>query len=472
MTDDLVWLSAYELGTLYRSRDVSPVEVIEAVLDRLDSVNPQINAFVTVTAAEARARAKAAEARLATETDLPALFGVPITVKDLTDTAGVRTTYGSVGYADHVPTEDAISWARLKSAGVILIGKTTTPEFGLLGVTESKLTGSTGTPWDPTRASGGSSGGAAAATVAGIGPIAWGSDGGGSIRVPASLCGAVGIKPTIGRIPHNHNSETDSTEGPIARRVVDAALMLDVTVGPDPRDRLSLPDTGDRYAAAALAEGDLAGRRVAFSFTLGGQVPLDPEVRSVFTSALRDLEGAGALVEEVDIDLPDVHDFFMQYWGPEYLAICDQMRADGLDVWPLMDYVCEQARTYDGVAVSNAFRETKTTIYEAYARVFRTYDMFVVPTTPIPAFPHAGDLGGVEIIDGQRVKHAGLALHTLTESPSHAGLPALSVPCGFTSGDLPVGMQIIGPRFADADVIQVAARYERATNWHRRRPAL
>lgn len=472
MTDDLIWLSAHELGHLYRSKDVSPVEVVDAVLDRLEAVNDQINAFVTVTAVEARAQAKAAEARLRTETDLPALFGIPITVKDLTDTVGVRTTYGSVGYAHHVPSEDAIAWSRLKSSGTILIGKTTTPEFGLLGVTESKLTGTTGTPWDPTRASGGSSGGAAAATVAGIGPLAWGSDGGGSIRVPSSLCGAVGFKPTSGRIPHNHNSETDSTEGPLARQVVDAALMLDVTVGPDVRDRICLPHTGDAYAEAALAEGDLTGRRVAFNYTLGGQVPLDPEVRRVFTSALHDLEAAGALVEETDIDLPDTHDFFMQYWGPEYLTICAQMRAEGQDVWPLMDYVCDQARKYDGEAVSRGFRETKTVIYEAYAKVFASYDTFVIPTTPISAFPHAGDLGGLEIIDGQHVKHAGLALHSLTESPSHAGLPALSVPCGFTSDDLPVGMQIIGPRLADADVIQVAARYERATDWHTRHPSL
>ena len=472
MSEDLIWTSAYELAELYRRREVSPVEVVDAALERLHAVNGKVNAFVTVTADRAREEAQAAEKRLLVDADLPPLFGVPITVKDLTDTAGVRTTYGSVAYAEHVPTEDAIAWARLKSAGTILLGKTTTPEFGLLGVTESKLTGTTATPWDPSRASGGSSGGAAAAVAAGVGPLAWGSDGGGSIRVPSSLCGAVGLKPTSGRIPHLNNSETDSTEGPIARTVVDAALMLDVTAGPHPNDRISLPSTGDGYADAALVEGDLGGRSIAFSYDLGGQVPLDPETRRVFNAALEDLRAVGAVVEEVSISLPDAHDYFIQYWGPEYIAIADQLHAEGVEVWPLIDYVAAKARDLSPVDVSRGLRETKTEIYRAYSTVLAQHDVLVTPTTPVPAFPHAGDIGGVSVIDGQQVKHAGVALHTLTESPSHAGLPAISVPCGFTNLNLPVGLQIIGPRFADAEILAVAARYQRATNWHTRHPAL
>lgn len=471
MTEDLIWKTAHELSELYRSGDVSPVEAVEAALHRLEKVNPRINAFVTVTEDAARAAARDAERRLRSDEDLPPLFGVPITVKDLTDTAGVRTTYGCVGFADHVPDEDAIAWARLKAAGTILVGKTTTPEFGALGVTESKLTGSTGTPWDPTRTAGGSSGGAAAATAAGIAPLAWGSDGGGSIRVPSSVCGTVGVKPTAGRIPHAGNTDPDSTEGPITRTVLDAALMLDVTVGPDPRDRIALPRTGESYAAAAAAPGDLAGLRIAASPDLG-QGPVDPETRRVFLAALDDLRAAGATVEEVAIDLPPAGDFFVPYWGPDYLTVVDGMRCRGLDVWPTMAGVADRARLLTATAASDAMRGWKTRIYEAYAGVFASFDLMVSPTTPVPAFPHCGDKGGVDVIDGVWVEFPGMAFHSHTESPSHAGLPAISVPCGFTAEDLPVGLQLVGPLYADAAVIAAAARYERATTWHRRHPAL
>ncbi|MFF8632412.1 amidase [Streptomyces werraensis] len=471
MTDDLTWLSAYELGELYRSRELSPVEVVDAALNRVDQVDDRLNIMVTVTADSARKQAAEAERRFATGEDLPPLYGVPITVKDLTDTAGVRTTYGCVAYADHVPDEDAISWARLKEAGVILLGKTTTPEFGLLGVTESKLTGTTGTPWDPTRAAGGSSGGAAASTVAGIAPIAWGSDGGGSIRVPASLCGAVGVKPSTGRIPLIGNTEPDSTEGPISRRVVDAALLLDVTVGPHPLDRLSLPATGERYAKTALASGDLSGLRIAADPGLQ-HGPVDNETRRVFSAALEDLRTAGAVVEEVQVDLPDPLQFFIAYWGPEYINYVDEMREGGLGVWPLVARIAEQAAALSPVDVSRAARDTKTGIYLAYAKVFSEFDLLVTPTTPFPAFPHAGDIGGPAVVNGQPVDEPGAHLHRLTESPSHAGLPAISVPCGFTDEGLPVGLQIIGPQHSDTAVVYAASRYERVTDWWNRHPAL
>jgi Asp-tRNA(Asn)/Glu-tRNA(Gln) amidotransferase A subunit family amidase len=201
MSDDrLCWISATELSGMYRRKEVSPVEVVDAVLDRLDRVNPRINAFVTICADQARAAARRAEEELSGGSDeFPPLHGIPVTVKDLTNTAGVRTTYGSVAFADHVPAADSIGWARIKAAGAILIGKTTTPEFGMLGVTESRLTGITGNPWNPAVTAGGSSGGAAACAAAGIAPLAWGSDGGGSIRVPASCCGVVGLKASPGR---------------------------------------------------------------------------------------------------------------------------------------------------------------------------------------------------------------------------------------------------------------------------------
>lgn len=472
MSDDLVWMSADELKSLYRTRSVSPVEVVDALLTRLDEVEPTLNAFVTVTADLAREQAKAAAAEFARNIPhLPDLFGIPITVKDLVDTAGVRTTYGSTAYANHVPEVDALAWERLRAAGTILLGKTTTPEFGLLGVTESKLTGTTGNPWNPGCTAGGSSGGAAAATVAGVGPLAWGSDGGGSIRVPASVCGAVGIKPTTGRIPHASNDDPDTTEGPITRSVIDAAMLLDATVGHHPDDRLSVPLLGEDFAGAAREAGDLSGLRIAANPDLG-QGPIDPGVRAAFTAALDDLRAAGATVELVDIALPDTGEYFLAYWGPEYVQIADQLKAAGVELWPTIEEGANRARDLTPQAVSAALRSTKTAIYNAYRRIFTSFDLMVTPTTPIPAFAHNGDIGGIDVVDEQPIPEPGLFFHRLTEPPAHAGLPCISVPCGFTPENLPVGLQFIGPLYADIAVIKAAARYERATGWTKRHPPL
>ncbi|MEW9548443.1 amidase [Nonomuraea sp. NPDC050783] len=471
MSEELFWKSARELGELYRARQVSPVEVVEAVLERLESVNPKINAMVTVTADQAREQAKAAEERLRSGEDLPPLFGVPMTVKDLAETAGVRTTYGCAAFADYVPEEDAIGWARLKEQGVILLGKTTTPEFGLLGVTESKLTGSTSTPWRPGYNAGGSSGGAAAAVVAGVGPVAWGSDGGGSIRVPSSLCGAVGIKPSIGRIPTADNTDGDSTDGPIARTVLDAAMVFEATAGHHPSDRFSVPRDTRSYVEAALTPGDLTGVRVAACYDLGQKV-LDPDVRRLFTQALDDMRAAGATVEEVGIELPDTMLFFDHLNGYEYLEFAEEMRAGGVELWPMIAEVAERAKSVTGRQVSAAFRRGKTEIYNAFAAAMTGADVLVTPTTPVPAFPHDGAAGPTRLVDGQEVPPLGLLIHSMTEPPSHAGLPAISVPGGFDADGLPIGLQFIGRLWADADVISVAARYQRATGWHTRHPAL
>ncbi|WP_315770764.1 amidase [Rhodococcoides kroppenstedtii] len=471
MANELIWKSADELADLYRRGEASPVEVVDAVLDRMEAVNPALNAMVTVTAEQAREDARKATERLTHDKDLPPLFGVPITVKDLTETAGVRTTYGSVAYSDYVPEEDSLAWARMKAQGVILLGKTTTPEFGLLGVTESKLTGSTGTPWDPKRNSGGSSGGAAAAVVSGIGPIAWGSDGGGSIRVPSSLCGATGIKPTIGRIAHMDNDETDSTDGPIARQVLDAALLFDATVGPHPRDRIALPLTGESYAEAARTPGDLTGTRVAACYDLG-QTVLDPEVRRVFKESLDHMRSAGAVVEEVAIDLLDTTEYFTHYSGPDYAFYCDEMDAAGEDIWPMVREMAEKGRATTGMQVSAAVHRGKTAIYNAFRTSMESFDVMVTPTTPITAFPHAGDYGPTELVDGQEVPPLAMFLHSMTEPPSHAGLPALSALGGFTDLGLPVGLQFIGHLYADAQVISVAARYERINHWYKQHPNL
>ncbi|MFF5085002.1 amidase [Actinoplanes sp. NPDC000266] len=471
MSDDLVWKSAAELGELYRSRDVSPVEVVDALLERMERVQPVLNIMVTATVEQARAQAVDAERRFRAGEELPALYGVPMTVKDLTDTKGVRTTYGCVAFADNVPDEDGIGWARLKEQGVILLGKTTTPEFGLIGVTESKLTGSTSTPWKPGYNAGGSSGGAAAAVAAGVGPIAWGSDGGGSIRVPSSLCGVVGIKPSIGRIPMADATDGDETEGPIARTVLDAAMVLQATSGHHPSDRFSLPrDTRD-YVEAARTPGDLSGVRIAACYDLGQRV-LDPETRRVFTAALEDMRAAGAVVEEVQIELPDTEVFFDHVNGHAYQTFVEDMQGWGVEIWPAVTELGERAKSVTGRQVSEAFRTGKTAIYKAFRAAMDGADVLVSPTTAVPAFPHGGDSGPSAVVEGRRIPGLGHFIHMMTEPPAHAGLPAISVPGGFTADGLPVGLQFIGPLWADADVISVCARYERATRWWTRHPDL
>ena len=469
MTDDLCWKSASELNRLYRRREVSPVEVVDAVLDRMQQVQPSINIMVTTTADQARVDARRAESRLAAGEDLPPLFGVPMTVKDLAETAGVRTTYGCTAYADHVPDVDAIGWGRLKAHGVILLGKTTTPEFGLLGVTESKLTGSTSTPWRPGHASGGSSGGAAAAVVSGVGPIAWGSDGGGSIRVPSSLCGAVGIKPSIGRVPTRDNTDSDSTDGPIARTVLDAAMVLDATAGHHPSDRFSVPRDARSYAEAASDPGDLTGVRVAFCHDLGQKV-LDPEVRRLFDQAVEDMSAAGATVEGVDIKLPDTQYVFDLVNGYSYVDVAEELRRSKVDMWPSIQESADRGSRVSGHDV-HALTSIKTQIYNAFYDAMGSADVLVTPTTAVPAFASDGDTGPLRQVDGQDTIPLGMLIHMMTEPPSHAGLPAISVPGGFTNDGLPVGVQFIGRLWGDADVISVAARYERLNAWHERHPS-
>src|SRR5213595_2953597 len=281
MPDDLAFTSAAELAALIAQRVVSPVEIVDVVLDRIHKMQPTINALITVCAAAARAAAEAAKAGAMRGDTLGALHGVPFAAKDLVNTAGVRTTFGSWALADNVPTADSPSVARLKAAGAILVGKTTTPEFGHKCFTEAPLFGRTANPWDLARTSGGSSGGAAAAVAAGLGPIGIGTDGGGSSRIPAACCGAVGFKQTLGLVPHDLTPDGFGNQAhitPMARTVRDTALMLQAMAGPHRCDPHSLGLAVPDFVAAARPEGDLSGVRIAWRPLLGNTM-LAREVR-------------------------------------------------------------------------------------------------------------------------------------------------------------------------------------------------
>ncbi|WP_435747368.1 amidase [Microbacterium sp. PMB16] len=459
------WLDAHEMARLIRSRELSPTEAVESVLRQLENVEPSINAFVTIRADEARAEAKRAEQVLSSTVtaDLPPLFGVPISIKDLADTAGIRTTYGSTAFRDHVPATDSLPVHRIRESGAIIIGKTTTPEWGALGVTESALTGITNNPWDTDFAAGGSSGGAAASVAAGVGGAAWGSDGGGSVRVPASMCGIVGLKPSLGRIPSPIPWESASTDGPLARSVADVALLLDITAGPDRRDPLSLPRPSERFYEVVIGAGDLAGKRIAYA-PAPGDARVEQEVARIVAAAVARFSEAGATVDTVALPVPDPITHFLNFWGPGFDSSAGPLPH------PAMQRVVDAAGSAEDFVL--AATRTRAEITEAFAQVFDNFDLIVTPTLPVVPFRHAGAAGGATSIDGYPVDFPAIDFHRFTESPSHAGLPAITVPVGFSDNGLPVGMQIIGDHLDDLGVLVAAAVFEGLAPWKSVRPAL
>src|SRR5437764_729932 len=302
MTDDLAYTSAAELAAMIARREASPVEIVDLVLARIEKTQPTLNAFITVCAEEARAAAKDAEAAVMRGETWGPLHGVPFAVKDLVNTKGVRTTFGSFALADNVPAADSPAVARLKTAGAILVGKTTTPEFGHKCFTEAPLFGRTANPWDLSRTCGGSSGGAAAAVAAGLGPIGIGTDGGGSSRIPAACCGVVGFKQTLGLVPHDLTPDGFGNQShitPMSRTVMDTALMLRAMAGPDRCDPHSLGLATPDFVAAARPEGDLKGVRIAWRPLLGNTM-LAGEVRAACEAALAVFEEMGAIVTPVE----------------------------------------------------------------------------------------------------------------------------------------------------------------------------
>ncbi|MBE3013793.1 amidase [Microbispora sp. NEAU-D428] len=476
--EDLCFTPAIDLAAAIRGRELSPVELVEAVLARIERLQPLLNCFVTVLPEEAVKAAEAAE-KLVMSTpadELPTLHGVPVTVKDLEETAGVRTTFGSRHFAEYVPTCNAPIWQRLSDAGAILVGKTTTPEFGMAGVTESGLTGITNNPWDLSRTTGGSSGGAAAAVASGLAPLATGSDGGGSIRVPASMCGVVGLKATSGRIPFGSEGagayETVTVTGPMTRTVADAALVLDVVSGPHALDAVCLLDEGAGYLAS-LAAASLTGKRVAYSPDLGWG-PVDPETTRVVRAAVERLASdGGAAVEQVDISLPDPYDYFEKWWGPYLSQEVDALVTEGIALADLplqMQRFYERASRLSAGEFAHVQMVTRTQIFRAFADLFARYDLLVWPTTPMPAFPHPGPLGGPAEINGVPARWPAMENQRLTEAIAHAGCPAITVPAGFTRDGLPVGLQIAAARGADTAVLQAAAVFESIAPWAHLRP--
>jgi aspartyl-tRNA(Asn)/glutamyl-tRNA(Gln) amidotransferase subunit A len=461
---DVTRLSATELLELYRRRELSPVEATRAALARIDAQNGTINAYCLVREDETLESARQSEQRWHAGQPAGLLDGVPVSVKDLLLTTGWPTMRGSLTTDQAGPwTVDAPAVARLREHGAVLLGKTATPEFGWKGVTDSPLTGVTRNPWDPGRTAGGSSGGAAAAVAAGMGPLAVGTDGGGSIRIPASFCGIVGLKPTHGRVPVYPPSTfgTLSHVGPMARTVADAALLLDALGSPDFRDPLSL----DRRTpvSAELDAARVGGLRVAYSPALG-YAQVDPEVAAAVRGAATALEQAGALVTLADPGFASPLPAFDVLWYTGAAkAVGDIPRERRHLIDPGLTEIAEEGQRYSALGYVQALRE-RSELGIAMGEFHQTYDLLVLPTEPIVAFA-----AGTEVPDGSsQPRWTSWTPFTYPFNMTHQ--PAATVPCGFSEAGLPIGVQVVGPRHADDLVLAACAAIEAALPWHDRWP--
>ena len=436
--------------------------LVDDLLQRINDLNPQLNAYLTVAEAEARASAQAAEKAVLEGADLPPLHAIPIAIKDLEFTRGIRTTGGSFAYKDFVPGEDAVIVERLKRAGAIILGKTNTPEFGSFGEVWNRLSDDCRNPWDLERTSGASSGGSAVTVAAGLAPLATGTDGAGSIRTPAAFCGVYGIKPTFGLVPMYGGFLTlplYTSAGPIARTVRDAALMLSVIAGHDFRDPNSRREDPPDFLAGL--EDPIKDLRIAWSPDLGF-AQVDPEVRSIAQSAARVFESLGCIVEEAT---PPIGEDFIDIAEPirntdKFAAFGHLLETRAEELMPYIRSVFERGRKVTGMEYSISLRGLER-LNARLGDFFERYDLLLTPTTAVPAFPVRQP---PKTIDGGEVApNASTTLLTIVWNLT--GQPAASVPCGFSHQGLPVGLQIIGRTREDTKVLRASAAFEQAHPW-------
>ncbi len=474
--DEICRMDATALVQSVSARELSPVEVVDAVLNRLDRLDPALHMFTTVTPDRARQDAKRIEADLAAGREVGPLAGVPTGVKDLIYTKGIRTASGSHAYADFVPDEDDVVVERITAAGAIVIGKTQVPEFGYSGTGQTPLAEPTGNPWNPERTSGGSSAGSGAAVATGVGPFSLGSDGGGSIRIPASFCGVYGIKPTMGRVPlwpgtkderYPGVSSWESLEhiGPLTRTVADAALVLSVVAGYDDRDRLSIRSDDVDWLRAV--DGDLRGLRVAYSPDLG-YAAVDPAVRAVVDRAAEVFErDLGCTVERADPGWDDPYEALLTMILAESDLAGMRRMADELGE-RFSPHLAEVLRVdWTAEQLTSAVVRRKA-VNNAAWKFFRSYDLLLTPTLAVPPFAHG--LQGPPVIDGREVD--GFYWLSFTFPFNFTGQPAATVPAGFTEDGLPVGMQIVGRRMDDALVLRASTAFETAAPWRDQWPPI
>ncbi|WP_409186654.1 amidase [Amycolatopsis sp. VS8301801F10] len=465
--EEICYLPARELARRLRVRELSAREVLQAHLDRIEQVNPQINAIVTLTAERALREAAAADERLAHGEEAGPLHGIPVAHKDTHDVAGVRTTYGSPIFADHVPDSDTLVVERIRNAGAITLGKTNVPEFGAGSHTMNPVFGATRNPYRRELSAGGSSGGAAAALAAGLQPLAEGSDMGGSLRNPASFCNVVGLRPSPGRVPTWPATlpwEALGVQGPMGRTVGDVALLLSVIAGYDERNPIALDQPAAPFAGSL--EADLTSLRVAWSPDLGG-LPVDPAVTAVLEPAVKVFADLGCLVEPACPDLAAADEVFRTLRGWLFHAGFGRLLEQHPDKMKqtLAGNIAFGA-TLSGADLANA-QTRQLQLITGMREFFTQYDLLLAPVSQLPPFPVEWEYP--ETVAGQPM-HDYLEWMRSAYSISATGCPALSVPAGFTGDGRPVGLQIIAPLRGELGLLRAAHAFEQATGYGSQRP--
>jgi Asp-tRNA(Asn)/Glu-tRNA(Gln) amidotransferase A subunit family amidase len=463
------WQTAEDIRT---GRSSSVTEVTRA-LERIHDLQPALNAFTVVLDEQALAQAEAADKAVRTGGRLPPLLGVPVSVKDHIWMTDAPATNGSLALRDFVPPEDAVPVARLRAAGAVIVGKTNNPEFCYRGYTDNLVYGLTRNPWDTGRTPGGSSGGAGASVAAGCTSVALGTDGGGSIRIPASFCGVVGHKPTFGLVPKDPGFKgwkTLSVDGPITRSVRDAALALSVICGYAAADDMSCPGPpSDTYLDAVQAPRDLSGMRVAWSADLG-MLPVDADVRAAFATALGVFARLGCELVEAAPQAPHPTELWNTVALAEGFSSEGPLLSSNLhELGPGTADIIEAGRAFTAGQYVDALHE-KAAYTRIWAEFFEHYDLLLTPTMQLTAFPIG--LETPEQIEGQPVDPFFDDWCTSCLPANLTGMPATSVPAGLGANGLPIGLQVMGPRWADALTLRAAAAFERASPWRELRPVL
>ena len=470
MSAELAFMSAVELAQNIRNKKVSSLEATENFFQRIDQLDSQLHSYLTLCRDQALADARAADAAVQEGTKLGPLHGVPISIKDLETTKGVVTTMGSAIFKDRVPDMDSIVVERIKAAGAVILGKTNTPEFGQSGTTENKLGEPCRNPWNTDRTPGGSSGGAAAALAAGLCTLSMGTDGGGSVRIPASFTGLFGIKPTQGRVPRfggygrpsaNHFSQS----GPITRTVADSALLLQVIAGPDTRDITSIRETAPDFSAN-LSSG-VSGMRLAWSSDLG-YAAVDPEVVDITKQAAMKFIGLGANIDDAKLKLEDPFETFWNIFSTaaytSYGHLLEEHR-NGLSDIGLMSI--EHGQQTTGADMSRAIYEVDR-LGRRMEEFFDNFDLLLTPTMAVPAFP----IDQRPSVIGGKTVDPFWGFLPFTYPINISGQTAASIPCGYSSDGMPIGLHIIGPKESEAKVLQACAAFEAANPWAGDRPGV
>jgi Asp-tRNA(Asn)/Glu-tRNA(Gln) amidotransferase A subunit family amidase len=470
--EDICFMSAFEMREKIKTQELSSIEITETIIERIEKINPIINAYCTPTFELARETAKKADEAVKGSKKLGLLHGIPTSIKDLMQTKGIRTTYGSKLHEDFIPEQDDVAVQRLIASGCVILGKTNTPEFGHIALTNNKLFGETKTPWDIERNSGGSSGGAASAVASGIGPLALGSDGGGSIRIPSSCCGVYGLKPTFGRIPSYPRIGIvfDSMDhyGPIVRYVKDAALMLNAMKGHHPADHNSLPDDDIDYIE--IIDEKPKKLKIGYSMTLGYGKALEEEVKESVISGIQKFEKFDWDVEEANLKIKNPEAAFktLVSTGTAY-DLQKDFKERLEDLSP--DLIGSIRLGLDNSAMNiGKAKERRKQVYEAMYQYFKNYDILITPTLPCPAFkPRWLETGTTFPTIGKKTLSITTWM-TYTYPFNMTGLPAASIPSGWSSSDLPIGMQIVGRRYDEKTVLQVSKAFEEVAPWQDKRP--